>query len=69
MSWQEVKQAFFVDKDGKYQSIDIGVCNNCNGIHIPAEEASACEDKGQEETYEQVKERFDNIRKLAKGSK
>ena len=62
MSWQEVKNAFFVEKDGKFQHIDIGVCSNCNGVHIPAEEASACEFNGKEENYEEVKKRFDNLR-------
>lgn len=60
MSWIKVKKAFFVEKNGKLQWIDIGVCSNCNGIHIPAEEANGCEDKGTQ-TYEEVKEKSYNV--------
>lgn len=42
MSWKLVKNAFFVKVDGKLKWIDIGVYANCNGIHIPPEEANAC---------------------------
>jgi len=63
VSWQKVKAAFFVEKDGKCKHIDIGVCSNCNGIHIPAEEASACECKtGEILNYEEIKKKFDDIR-------
>ncbi len=61
MSWQKVKQAFFVEKDGKFKHISIGVCSNCNGIHIPAEEASGCEETPLG-TYEEVKDKFDELR-------
>ena len=44
MGWQKVKHAFFVQKkDGQLQHIDIGVCGNCGGIHIPAGEANRCD--------------------------
>ena len=58
MSWIKVKGAFFVhEKDGTCRSVDIGVCKNCNGIHIPAEDANACE-KVVYETYEELKKRY-----------
>lgn len=62
MSWQKIEKAFYVIKDGKFQSIDVGICDNCNGIHIPPEEASACEHKGQEETYENLLKRIENLK-------
>lgn len=57
MSWTRVEKAFFVEKDGKLQYIDIGVCTNCNGIHIPAEEASGC-NGNSDLTYEEIKEKY-----------
>lgn len=57
MSWKKVENAFFVIKDGKPQWIDIGVCSNCGGIHIPAEEANGCENK-EPFTYDKIKARY-----------
>ncbi|MEK6885185.1 MAG: hypothetical protein AABY22_36475 [Nanoarchaeota archaeon] len=57
MSWSKVENAFWVNKNGKFTHIDIAVCDNCNGIHIPPEKANACQ-KIVEETYEQVKEKY-----------
>ena len=58
MSWEKIEKAFFVIKDGKCQHIDIGVCTNCNGIHIPAEEANGCDGKGTVESYEEIIKRY-----------
>lgn len=61
MSWQKVKQAFFVKKDGKCIWIDIAICGNCNGIHIPPEEANGCEGISEEiETYKDLIYRLNN---------
>lgn len=57
MSWQRVKNAFHVEIEGKLVWIDIGVCANCGGIHIPAEEASACS-KVKEFTYDEIKKKY-----------
>jgi hypothetical protein len=62
MSWEKVKRAFFVEKDGKLQWIDIGVCANCSGIHIPAEEANGCSDTAYRETYEELVAKFNKLR-------
>ena len=64
MSYEVVKKAFFVKKNGKFTHIDIAVCTNCNGIHIPPEEASGCSDTNFKiMDYEELKRRFDDLRK------
>ena len=57
MSWTKVEDAFFCEKDGEFTKIDIGVCTNCAGIHIPPEEANGCEHK-EILTYEELLEKF-----------
>ena len=62
MSWQRVINAFFVKMpNGKGEWIDIGICGNCNSIHIPAEEANCC-DCINIETYAETKSKFDKLR-------
>ena len=58
MSQQQIKRAFLVEMpDGKLKWIDIGVCANCGGIHIPAEDAEKCEVVNYP-TYEELKEMY-----------
>jgi len=68
MSWKKVENAFFVIKNGKCQHIDIAVCSNCNGIHIPPEDANRCEDRGVP-TLKEVKAKFSMLNILNGGIK
>ncbi len=57
MSWSRVKNAFWITNGIGCHSVDIAVCKNCNGIHIPPEDANKCE-KVVYETHEQLKKRY-----------
>jgi hypothetical protein len=68
MSWKLVKNGMFVQENGECKWIDVGLCSNCNGLHVPAEEANGCCDILANEipTIAELKERFDKDRQLAR---
>jgi hypothetical protein len=68
MGWTLVKNGLFVQENGECKWIDIAVCSNCNGIHIPAQEANGCCDilANEVPTITELKERYDEDRQRAR---
>ena len=61
MAWTKVEGGFFVQDENGCKHIDIAVCSNCNGIHIPAEVANGCIGKDGVEHIHDLKKRYNRF--------